>query len=118
MEEDVEKNAEFENIDYLKKIIISQSPTSLLRVLLCYRLQTRFFWVTWKKLMRIMQSLKIVTILRKEVVEKNVEFENSDNLTEEINLRPSLLLQTKFSLVNYEGIEKNAKAGYSDREFF
>ena len=30
--------------------------------------------------MRIMQSLKIVTILRKEVVEKNAEFENSDNL--------------------------------------
>ena len=30
--------------------------------------------------MRIMQSLKIVTILREEVVEKNAEFENSDNI--------------------------------------
>ena len=80
MEEVVEKNAEFENSDYLKKRSKSQCPTSLLRVLLCYRLQTLFSWVTWKKLMRIKQSLKIVTILRKEVVEKNAEFENSEHL--------------------------------------
>ena len=30
--------------------------------------------------MRIKHSLKIVTILRKEVVEKNAEFENSEHL--------------------------------------
>ena len=40
LEEVVEKNAEFENFDYLKKIIESQCPTSLLSVHLCYRLQT------------------------------------------------------------------------------
>ena len=43
---------------------------------------TRFSWVNWKKLTRRMQSLKIVTILRREVAEKNAEFENSDNLKE------------------------------------
>ena len=32
------------------------------------------------KLIRRMQSLKILTILRKEVAEKNAEFENNDNL--------------------------------------
>ena len=35
-----------------------------------------------EKLMRIMQSLKIVTILREEVAEKNAEFDNSDILKE------------------------------------
>ena len=39
LEEVVEKNAEFENSDYLKKWSTSQCPVSLLKVLLCYRLQ-------------------------------------------------------------------------------
>ena len=42
--------------------------------------RTDFPGVTWKKLMRIKQSLKIVEIFRKEVVEKNAEFENSEHL--------------------------------------
>ena len=42
MEKVDEKNAEFENIDNLKKCRISQCPISLLKVLLCYRLQTNF----------------------------------------------------------------------------
>ena len=43
-------------------------------------LKAYFSGVTWKKLFRRMQSLKIATILRKEVDEKNAEFKNSDNL--------------------------------------
>ena len=60
MEEVVEKYAEFENSDYLKKRSKSQCPTSLLRELLCYRLQT-------------LGDLE-------KVDEKYAEFENSDNL--------------------------------------
>ena len=56
---------------------VDEKPSLLLLLQIC------FSWVTWKKLIRRMQSLTIVIILRKEVPEKNVEFENSDNLTEE-----------------------------------
>ena len=66
MAEVVEKNAEFENSDNLKELRKSQCTLSLLKVLLATDL---IFLgnLEDKKLMRRMQSLKIVSILMKEV---------------------------------------------------
>ena len=66
MKEVVEKNAEFENSDNLKELSKSQCPLSLLKVLLAT--DPIFLGnLEDKKLMRQIQSLKIVTILMKEV---------------------------------------------------
>ena len=59
-DEDIIDVDKFENSDYLKKKSKSQCPTSLLRVLLC-----------WRHL--FMADLK-------EAVDKSGEFENSENL--------------------------------------
>ena len=60
-EEVVEKNAEFDNSEILKKLSKSQYPINY------FSSTDPISCVTWKKLMRRMQCLKIVNILMKEV---------------------------------------------------
>ena len=66
MEEVVEKNAEFENSDNLEELRKFQCPLSLLKVLLATYLII-LGNIEDQKLMRRMQSLKIVSVLIKEV---------------------------------------------------
>ena len=56
------------------------------------------------KLIRRMQSLKILTILRKEVAEKNAEFENNDNLKKLKKISVSHKFVQSTSLLQIRGL--------------